>query len=832
MPTTRAPRETKQRRAVGRMLIRALTIPTAFLFASTCILLWEDRYLIHSLQWVDQSDEVKSQTAELQRLFIDMETGLRAYTATGNEELLQPYKDSERQVQGRFDQVSQLVADNAEQREGIDRLRRAFVQWTQYAQEMLRDRETKGSLNQFEFGKRLLLGKRLMDEIRKQISGISASEDRLREIRFKRALMTEQTVFATTALLALTGCAILAIRTRRQIQGIIENEALRGTNELLETFVRNAPAGLVMFDRNMRYIRASENWLRDVGLAGRDIVGESHYELFPNLPAHIKEAHRRGLAGESVSGETEWMDAAGKGRTAHWAIQPYGNTQAQGGGIIIFAEDITQRRRSEDALRESEARFRTLVQHASDAFFLHDEEGRLIDVNQQACDSLGYTREELLRMTVLDIEEDFDLQKARDAWRDMKFSGPVTLEGHHRRKDGSRFPHEARLSTYQLGDRQFILGLVRDTTERKQIEAKMHESEATTRTLLDTASQAILAVEASGAIVLANRMVGHMFGYEPHQLIGKELETLMPGMFRDRHKAHRERFNRNPTPRVMGIGMELMGLRSDGTEFPIEVSLSSVDTNQGFLAVSFVSDITARKLAEGALRDSEQKLRMLAGSLLTAQEDERRSLARELHDDITQQLAFLSIELGKLAGELPDSQGSARTTVQELQKQALRASIGVRRLSHGLHPSVITDFGLSVALEEFCEDFERVHDVAVEFEETADDSSLTDTEATCLYRIAQESMRNAVVHGHATEIKVDLSVDGGSIRLRVADNGVGFDARQDHGKASLGIISMTERVRLARGTLALASIPGQGTEIIATVPITGERNGSNTNTAG
>jgi PAS domain S-box-containing protein len=143
-------------------------------------------------------------------------------------------------------------------------------------------------------------------------------------------------------------------------------------------------------------------------------------------------------------------------------------------------------------LRESEERFRTLVQHASDAFFTHDSEGRLIDVNRQACESLGYTREELLRMTVLDIEDDFDLASAPAAWQQMKLTGPVTLQGHHRRKDGSRFPHEARLSTYQVGNEQFILGLVRDITERQQFELKLRESEAMIRTLLDTASQAIL----------------------------------------------------------------------------------------------------------------------------------------------------------------------------------------------------------------------------------------------------------------------------------------------------------------------------------------------------
>ena len=353
----------------------------------------------------------------------------------------------------------------------------------------------------------------------------------------------------------------------------------------------------------------------------------------------------------------------------------------------LLAQDISERQKMEDSLHESEARFRSLVQHASDAFFLHDFEGRFIDVNEQAAVSLGYTREELLRMSVFDVEDDFDLKSAQEAWDRMKSTGPVTLEGHHRRKDGTRFPHEARLSTYEVEGRQLILRLVRDTSDRVRIEEKLRESEATIHALLDSAAQAILAADPRGVIVLANRMVGQMFGYATNELLGKEIEVLIPQSLQERHRGHRDGFNANPKPRAMGLGLDLQGLRKDGSEFPIEVSLSSVDTKQGLLAVSFVSDITARKRAETDLRESEQKLRMLAGSLLTAQEDERRNLARELHDDVTQQLALLSIELGRLATELPETPGDARERIQTLQKQLLDASTGVRRLSHGLHPA-------------------------------------------------------------------------------------------------------------------------------------------------
>ena len=366
-----------------------------------------------------------------------------------------------------------------------------------------------------------------------------------------------------------------------------------------------------------------------------------------------------------------------------------------------------------------------------------------------------------------------------------------------------------------------ILIFTEDITARKELEESLRESEETVRTLLDTAAQAIIAIDSDGAIVLANRQAGKMFGYEQGELIGRPLETLVPARLRHLHQSRRQDFNLYPKSRTIGSDQDLFGLRKDGAEFPIEVSLSGVHTKRGLLAVSFISDITARKTAEAALRESEQRLRALAARLLSAQEEERRNLARELHDDITQQLAFLSIELGRFATEFPE-EAVSRKRIEVLQQQAARVSSEVRRISHGLHPSVITDFGLSIALEEFCGEFERGHGITVVFDGLVEDSCLTDTEAACLYRIAQESLRNALIHGHAKKIRVTLRSAGDMFELKVQDNGVGFSVESRRSRTGLGILGMTERIRLVNGTLDITSRPGDGTSVTAAVPLHGE----------
>ncbi len=541
--------------------------------------------------------------------------------------------------------------------------------------------------------------------------------------------------------------------------------------------------------------------------------------------------HAREIAFANTSTLFSWSLAAGYGLivllvvSLHRGVLRYSRQTVQAEQrLSLLNTKLDQRVRERTAMLEGrEELLKIFVKYVPAAMAMFDRDMRYLQVSDRWCLDYSLDSSRILGRPHYEVFPDLP-----ERWKEIHRR---CLAGETLKAEADRWDRAEGSTTWlhweirpwgnKANQPEGILIFTEDITRRKQMEELLRESDATTRALLETAAQAILAIDAEGKIRVANRRTSQMFGYGPDELLEQPHDILLPERFRATHGLHRAEFLHGPSMRPMGNGIELWGLRKDGSEFPIEVNLSSVETSRGALAVSFVSDITARKRAETALRDSEQQLRELAGSLLSAQEDERRRLARELHDDITQRLAFLSIELGKLAGEIPETLEDPRAKIRGLQAQTLRTSDEVRRLSHGLHPSVIEDFGLGIALEEFCQDFERTQGVHVIFEGLVEDSRLDVAGATGLYRVAQESLRNAVAHGRATEIHVELSAGAGVMQLRVTDNGIGFATDGPPTKAGLGVPSMRERIRLLNGTLALSSVPGQGTEVRATVPLSG-----------
>jgi two-component system CheB/CheR fusion protein len=222
--------------------------------------------------------------------------------------------------------------------------------------------------------------------------------------------------------------------------------------------------------------------------------------------------------------------------------------------------------------------------------------------------------------------------------------------------------------------------------------------------------------------------------------------------------------------------------------------------------------------AAAVLRQTQEQLRALTASLFRAQEDERRWVARELHDAVSQKLALLDMGMQRLEERLGGDGAPALAQVAELRERAAGLVDEVRRLSHRLHPSILDDLGLAPALRALVEDFGRSEDMLATFASRNVPESLPHETSAVLYRIAQEALRNVAKHAGKTHVKVTLeSEEDGRVSLEVADLGHGFDP--DDAPAGLGLISMAERARLIGGKLEIHSALGKGTTIAVDAPI-------------
>ncbi|MGA9701667.1 PAS domain S-box protein, partial [Pseudomonas sp.] len=330
--------------------------------------------------------------------------------------------------------------------------------------------------------------------------------------------------------------------------------------------------------------------------------------------------------------------------------------------------------------------------------------------------------------------------------------------------------------------------------------------------LLESTPQSVIGVSADEKIVLVNGTTEKMFGYRPDELIGHPLQILIPENARERHSEYHRVYFANMQTRPMGTGLDLEGRRKDGTSFPVEIGLSVIATSGGKLGVAFVSDITQRKHMEQAARARAEEVQALAASLLTAQEEERRRVSRELHDQICQQLASVAMDMGGLVADFPPPAG-AQTRVADLRARIIKVSEETRHIAYELHPSILDDLGVVASLQSLCKEFSERTKIPVEFTAAAMPPRVSREAASCLYRVAQESLENIAKHSGAKRVSVALTLRKAKVVLTVVDDGAGFDLDAIKGRGGLGFIGMEERARLINGKLSIAAKPGHGTRI-------------------
>jgi len=503
--------------------------------------------------------------------------------------------------------------------------------------------------------------------------------------------------------------------------------------------------------------------------------------------------------------------------------------------------DITAHKRVDEALRESEARFRTMAEAVPSFLFEADAAGWNIWTSDGWCRFTGQSHEQVAGHGWAEALHPDDRAANLQQWLHCMEHG-IPFEAKQRlcRVDGTYAWVIARALPIRddHGKVTRWVGSVTDVDAIVRTEEALHESEKHFRSFFDNAAVGAVQVNPAGRFTHVNDRFCQITGYQRDELIGQigPLDLDHPDDVEDDRK-RMATFFQESTPYLL---YEKRYVHKDGRTIWVSVTASPIRDEHGVIQTTgaIIKDITERKQAAEALahlnatlerrvaertamlHEREVQLRDLNAKLLLVQEEERRRIARELHDDFTQRLAALTIDLQSMRPPAVDVDAAISSRLGQLGKQAEQLTANLQRLSHQLHPSILEHVGLEAAVRDHVDEFAARTGLATRVVVRQLPPTIPIEHATCLYRVLQESLQNVSKHAHATQVLIRLLKTPEGVGLCVHDDGRGFEQAQETSKPKgLGLNSMAERVGTLKGTFRVRTKPGDGTEVHASVPL-------------
>jgi PAS domain S-box-containing protein len=458
--------------------------------------------------------------------------------------------------------------------------------------------------------------------------------------------------------------------------------------------------------------------------------------------------------------------------------------------------------------------FHYLFEQASLGIAVEDLEGTLLLANPALCSMLGYAENELCGMNCSqfanpeDSEDDWALFQQLSAGVIDRYS----LEKRYVRKDGAQLWGRLNVSLLKNdnGGSPLVFAFLEDVTERRQTEDALRESEQRFRLAAYAGKMFSYEWDAATDVLARSGEYAEMLCADGVTQLTTGQKTLAKVHPDDREKVLAADAALSPEEPYLRVSHQMAG--PDGDAIWVErTGRAHFDKHGKMLRiVGMVADITERKRAEAALADVSRRL-------IEAQEQERSRIARELHDDIGQRLALLAMELEQLY--LGPDLSEIRSRMGELHKQASDLAADIHTLSHELHSTKLEYLGAVAAMRDLCRELGEQTKVKIDFRSQGLPNPLPSNISLCLFRVLQESLRNALKHSGAQQVEVELSGTPDEIHLVVSDRGVGFDSKAAKDGPGLGLISMEERLKLLKGTIAIESKFKHGTTIHARVPL-------------
>jgi PAS domain S-box-containing protein len=627
-------------------------------------------------------------------------------------------------------------------------------------------------------------------------------------------------------------CTAFDITERKRAE-----EALRLSEERYRLIVENQTEFIVKWRPDGTRTFVNDSYCSYFGLTGNECIGTSFFPLI--APEFREEIERRteGLTPDASEYTEEHLSVARDGmRWQQWTNRGIFDRDGKLVELLSTGRDITERKNAEEALQESEGRGRLL----NERFSLAVESAGI------GVWDLDLLNNELTwdhQMNTLYQIETIGFSGAYDAWSERVHSDDLSRvenEIQEAIKGVKAFDTDfrivwpngeernikafARVVRDEQGKPIRMTGINYDITDRKRAERSLRESEAQYRALVENTPDIIARFDCESRYLFVNSAVSQFSARTLDGFLGKRPSEVG---FSEDQAAFREGVIRRvfTTRKPFETEFEFEGPKGLSIfEWRVYPEFDAAGNIQSVLSIN--RDITERKRAEEEVKQSRELLRALSAHLQSIREEERTMIAREIHDELGQALTGLKMDLSSLqkslrkTGELDLSRLTEKTTTMG---QLIDSTIQtVRKIATDLRPGILDDLGLVAAIEWQSQDFQKRTGIKCNFTPGMDDLDLNAERSTTLFRIFQETLTNVARHSEATEVVVTLNRDHNDLAFEIRDNGKGISQTEISGRGSLGLLGMRERAQRLGGDLKISGAPGEGTIVIARIPLTSE----------
>ena len=456
---------------------------------------------------------------------------------------------------------------------------------------------------------------------------------------------------------------------------------------------------------------------------------------------------------------------------------------------------------------------RQILEHINHGIITTDLNG-IITYWNSACEQIfGYTKEEMLNESLRKLYPLVSEKKYHQHFQKLTTGDEIQGQWKSitKEKEVIWIDVHAKPLMEDDGTPQAIIASAHDIGQLKRVEKELEENKARAQAILETTLDGIITTDVEGRILNINHSASRIFGYSEDEIKGESINVLIPEPFYNntppngKDNSYKEENFESGKKHITGYRRELVGRRKGGETFPLELSVSEVDWD-------------GRQIFTGVVKDISER-RRLEREILRISEEERRSLGQDLHDGLGQMLTGINLISKNLARKLEANGMPGSDEVLEISDLIKEADEYAKALAHGLVPIDFKEEGLDTALEQLARQVEKLFDVNCSVKNKESISLYNDMQGMNLYRIAQESISNAVKHGKASNITIHLKIDDGSLKLSVKDDGVGFsESQKQKKKPGMGINIMRYRANMLSGRIEIFETEDHKTNVVCTIP--------------